>query len=48
MGQSIFINFDSDDLTSARARSATDLRRQDFAQFVAGDSLELDLFLVGF
>lgn len=47
MGQSIFINFDSDDLTSARARSETDLRRQDFAQFVAGDSLELDLFLVG-
>ena len=47
MGQSIIINFDSEDLTTARARSITDLRKQDFAQFVAGDALTLDLFLTG-
>jgi len=47
MGQSIIINFDSDDLTTARARSVTDLRKQDFAQFVSGDALVLDLFLTG-
>ncbi len=47
MGQSIIINFDSEDLNTARARSATDLRNQDFAQFVAGDALVLDLFLTG-
>jgi hypothetical protein len=47
MGQSIIINFDSEDLGTARARSLTDLRKKNFAQFVAGDALSLDLFLTG-
>ena len=47
MGQSLYINFDAENLLSARVRGATDLRSQNFTQFVAGDSLSLDLFLVG-
>jgi hypothetical protein len=47
MGQSIFINFDTNNLKSSSVASATDLRTKKFTQFVAGDSLELDLFLVG-
>ena len=47
MGQSIFINFDTENLKSARVRGATDLRNQKFTQFVSGDSLSFDLFLVG-
>ena len=47
MGQSLYINFDAENLLSARVRGANDLRSQNFTQFVAGDSLSLDLFLVG-
>ena len=47
MGQSLYINFDAENLLAARVRGATDLRSQNFTQFVAGDSLSLDLFLVG-
>jgi hypothetical protein len=47
MGQSLFINFDTNDLKSSSVASASDLRNRRFTQFVAGDSLELDLFLVG-
>ena len=47
MGQSLYINADASNLLAARVRGATDLRNQDFTQFVAGDSLELDLYLVG-
>ena len=47
MGQSIFINFDTNNLKSSSVASASDLRSKKFTQFVAGDSLELDLFLVG-
>ena len=47
MGQSLYINYDAEDLRSARVRGATDLRSQKFTQFVAGDSLELDLYLTG-
>ena len=46
MGQSIYINADSSNLLSARVRGANDLRSQSFTQFVTGDSLELDLYLV--
>ena len=47
MSQSIFINKDSEDLRSARVKGVSDLRSQRFKQFVVGDSLDLDLFLVG-
>ena len=43
MGQSLFINFDTNDLKSSSVASASDLRNRRFTQFVAGDSLELDL-----
>ena len=43
MSQSIYINNDAEDLRAARVRGATDLRSQKFTQFVAGDSLVLDL-----
>ena len=46
MGQSIFINFDSETLNS-RCRAIDDLRTRKFSPFVAGDSLVLDLFLTG-
>jgi len=46
MGQSIFINFDSETLTS-RCRGVDDLRSRKFSPFVAGDSLVFDLFLTG-
>ncbi len=47
MSQSIYINNDAEDLRAARVRGATDLRSQKFTQFVAGDSLVLDLYLTG-
>ncbi len=47
MGQQVFINFDTTNLKSSSVASASDLRQKKFTQFVAGDSLELDLFLVG-
>jgi len=47
MGQSIYINSNAESLLAARVRGATDLRNISFTQFVAGDSLELDLYLVG-
>ena len=46
MGQSIFINFDSETLTS-RCRGIDDLRTRKFSPFVAGDSIVFDLFLTG-
>jgi hypothetical protein len=46
MGQSIFINFDSETLTS-RCRGLDDLRTRKFSPFVAGDSIVFDLFLTG-
>jgi hypothetical protein len=47
MGQSIFINFDSESLTGSRCRAADDLRSRKFSPMVAGDSLVFDLFLTG-
>lgn len=47
MGQSVYINFDTENLRSARCRGLTDLRNQKFTQFVVGDSVELDLYLTG-
>lgn len=47
MGQSVFINFDTENLRSARCRAIDDLRNQKFTQFVVGDSIELDLYLTG-
>jgi len=47
MSQSIYINNDAEDIRAARVRGATDLRSQKFTQFVAGDSLVLDLYLTG-
>jgi len=47
MGQSVYINFDTENLRSARCRGITDLRNQKFTQFVVGDSIELDLYLTG-
>ena len=46
MGQPIYINADSSNLLASRVRGATDLRSQSFTQFVAGDSIEIDLYLV--
>ena len=46
MGQPIYINADSSNLLASRVRGATDLRSQSFTQFVAGDSMEIDLYLV--
>ena len=47
MGQCIYINSDAPSLLSARVKGPNDLRTQNFAEFVAGDKIELDLFLVG-
>jgi len=47
MGQSVYINFDTENLRSARVRGISDLRNQKFTQFVVGDSIELDLYLTG-
>ena len=47
MGQSVYINFDTENLRSARCRGIGDLRNQKFTQFVVGDSIELDLYLTG-
>ena len=47
MGQSVYINFDTENLRSARCRGVADLRNQKFTQFVVGDSIELDLYLTG-
>ena len=47
MGQSVYINFDTENLRSARCRGIDDLRNQKFTQFVVGDSIELDLYLTG-
>lgn len=47
MGQSVYINFDTENLRSARCRGVADLRPQKFTQFVVGDSVDLDLYLTG-
>ena len=47
MAQSLYINFDAEDLRSARVRGASDLRAQKFTQLVAGDSIQYDIYLTG-
>mgnify|MGYP003131508612 CR=1 FL=1 len=46
MALPIYINLAASDLRNARARSETDLRSIDLPQFVAGDSLDLNLYVV--
>jgi hypothetical protein len=47
MAQSLYINFNAEDLRSARVRGASDLRTQKFTQLVAGDSIQYDVYLTG-
>ena len=47
MGLQIYANLDSINLTSGRVQLANDLRPKQFKQFVAGDSVVVDLFLTG-
>ena len=46
MAKSIYINLDANNLRSAAVRSDTDLRSARFSQFVAGDSVDFNLYVV--